>query len=93
MAITGYAGFVPQFKSESKFSKSYTKITKFFIKFRDTFTSNRLEANKHNLASTGFNYKTHDFIDNSKQAKNHKYGSSNIIKNHPCCDVFKNKQA
>jgi hypothetical protein len=33
------------------------------------------------------NYKTHDFIDKSKQDKNHKYGSSSIIKNHPCCDV------
>ena len=28
MAITGYAGFIPNLNSDSKYSKSYTKITK-----------------------------------------------------------------
>ncbi len=29
MAITGYGGFIPQMNSESRYSKSYTNITKF----------------------------------------------------------------
>ena len=43
--------------------------------------------NKYGLSSTGFNSSTYDFKDQSKHSVSHKYGSSSIIKNHPCCDV------
>jgi len=44
-------------------------------------------VNTYGLATTGFNSKSHDFIDASKQSHSHKYGKSSIIKNHACINV------
>ena len=54
---------------------------------RECFGSQDLGANPFGLSSTGFNVSTYDFKDKSKHSVSHKYGSSSIIKNHPCCDV------
>ena len=54
--------------SDNKFSKGYSPIT------RDCFSNPKLGENTHKLASTGFNYKRHDFVDQSLTASNHKYG-------------------
>lgn len=41
------------------------------------------------LSSTGFNSKKYDFVDPTKTASSHKYGSQTMQKTHPCLDVRK----
>lgn len=55
--------------------------------FRECFAKENLDNNPYGLSSTGFNSRIHNFVDKSKHPVSHKYGSSSIIKNHPCQDV------
>jgi len=69
VAVPGYGGFVPGLKSENEFGKSYSRIT------RENFGKDTLGDNKNRLSSTGFNHKKHVFIDHTRTASTHKYGS------------------
>lgn len=77
----GYAGFIPGLKSNNEYGKTFSQIA------RDSFAKPQLGVNKFKLSSTGFNFRKHDFIDQSIEAKTHKYGSQTIQKHHPCINA------
>eukprot|EP00825_Cyclidium_porcatum_P000681 TRINITY_DN1024_c0_g1_i4.p1 TRINITY_DN1024_c0_g1~~TRINITY_DN1024_c0_g1_i4.p1 ORF type:complete len:235 (+),score=36.60 TRINITY_DN1024_c0_g1_i4:290-994(+) len=73
----GYEGFIPGLKSSNQYGKTYSQIA------RDSFSNPKLGQNTFKLSSTGFNFRKHDFIDQSLDAQNHKYGRQTIQKHHP----------
>ena len=56
--------------------------------YRECFANEHLGTNPNGLAATGHNSGIFDFKDPSKHQVSHKYGSSSIIKNHPCLEVI-----
>jgi len=68
----GYGGFIPSMKSNNEYGKNFSSIT------RTAFDNSKLGDNPYKLASTGFNFRRHDFIDPSLTASSHKYGCSTI---------------
>ncbi|EGR34633.1 hypothetical protein IMG5_005550 [Ichthyophthirius multifiliis] len=77
----GYAGYIPQLLPNNEYGASYGKIT------QKCLDDPKLSQNPFKLASTGFNYRRHDFKDTSRKAYSHKYGCQTIITNHPAVEV------
>jgi hypothetical protein len=56
-AIPGYQGFVPGFRSENTFGKTFTQITK------NRFQDKNLRSNTTGLSTTGYNFAKFNFGD------------------------------